>query len=95
MQNAPTFAPERVPPKHKGCRLYLGEEVVNALRTIQPSTPLPNKKVFKGITPGMKRLKSHLLAAGLPYQDERGRFADFQALRFTFVTRLGQSGVPL
>jgi integrase len=73
--------------------LYLGPELVDALRSVMPADCEPNKKVFRGIMPGMKRLKTHLQSAGLPYQDERGKFADFHALRFTFVTRLGQSGV--
>jgi len=77
----------------KDAMLCLGEEVVEKLRSILPDKLEASQKVFKGLMPGMKRLKTHLKAAGLPYQDERGKFADFHALRFTFVTRLGQSGV--
>lgn len=40
-------------------------------------------------------LRADLTAAGIPYQDARGRYADFHALRKTFVTRLALSGVPV
>ena len=38
-------------------------------------------------------LKADLAAAGIPYQDERGRFLDFHALRHTFGTNLAKAGV--
>ncbi|QDT13062.1 Tyrosine recombinase XerC [Planctomycetes bacterium K23_9] len=37
-------------------------------------------------------MREDLEAAGLPYQDEIGEFADFQALRHTFVTKACDSG---
>jgi hypothetical protein len=33
-------------------------------------------------------LRIDLGAAGIPYQDESGRFADFHSLRHTFITNL-------
>ena len=41
----------------------------------------------------VKMLRADLAAAGVPYQDEAGRFADFHALRHTFVSNLAASGV--
>jgi len=38
-------------------------------------------------------LKHDLKAAGVPYMDESGRFADFHALRHTFITNMVKSGV--
>ena len=39
-------------------------------------------------------LKADLTAAGVAYQDERGRFLDFHALRHTFASNLAKAGVP-
>jgi integrase len=38
-------------------------------------------------------LKRDLKAAEIPYKDDKGRFADFHALRYTFITNLVKSGV--
>jgi integrase len=38
-------------------------------------------------------LKAHLRPGGIPYIDERGRLADFHALRHTFGTNLSLAGV--
>ncbi|MFW5690761.1 MAG: tyrosine-type recombinase/integrase [Planctomycetota bacterium] len=40
-----------------------------------------------------RMLRKDLSAAGIPYQDAAGRYADFHALRHTFVTALATSGV--
>lgn len=42
-----------------------------------------------------KMLQVDLKAVGIPYQDAEGLFADFHALRHTFITNLGLNGVPL
>ena len=39
-------------------------------------------------------LRGDLEAAGIPYQDDEGRFLDFHALRHTFGTNLAKAGVP-
>ncbi len=44
---------------------------------------------------GGKMMKVDLKAAGLPYEDERGRAFDFHALRGQFITALARAGVPL
>ncbi|HZN67764.1 MAG TPA: tyrosine-type recombinase/integrase [Tepidisphaeraceae bacterium] len=40
-------------------------------------------------------IRRDLLAAGVPYRDERGRVADFHSLRTTFISNLARAGVPL
>jgi Phage integrase family len=42
-----------------------------------------------------KILQVDLLAAKVDYVDANGLFADFHALRHTFITNLGRHGVPL
>jgi hypothetical protein len=40
-------------------------------------------------------LQTDLKAAGIPYVDAAGLFADFHALRHSYITNLGSAGVPL
>jgi len=42
---------------------------------------------------GSNMLREDLEAAGIDYRDEQGRYADFHALRHTFLTNLAMSGV--
>jgi hypothetical protein len=42
----------------------------------------------------VKELKVDLTVAGIPYQDDQGRVADFHALRHTLATNLANAGVP-
>ncbi|CAK9108551.1 unnamed protein product, partial [Durusdinium trenchii] len=42
---------------------------------------------------GGKMLKRDLKSAGIPYVDENGLYADFHALRHTFITNMVKSGV--
>ncbi len=42
-----------------------------------------------------KMLKVDLKRAGIPYKDANGLFADFHALRHTYITNLARNGVPL
>jgi integrase len=54
----------------------------------------PDEKIFK-VSRFMKwadMLKIDLEAAGIAYQDEAGRFADFHALRHTYITNVVKSG---
>ena len=52
-----------------------------------PVFPLPRDR--KQV---IRMLRKDLDAAGIPYQDEDGRFADFHALRHTFITNLALGG---
>ncbi len=49
--------------------------------------PMPEEAV------GSKILRVDREAAGIPYEDARGRVVDFHALRHTFITNLASSGV--
>ncbi len=40
-------------------------------------------------------LQKDLEAAGVAYQDARGEYADFHAMRHTYITRLNRAGTPL
>ena len=44
---------------------------------------------------GGKILQVDLKVADIPYQDTKGLFADFHALRHTYITNLARNGVPL
>ena len=44
---------------------------------------------------GGKILQADLKVADIPYQDAKGLFADFHALRHTYITNLARNGVPL
>jgi len=59
------------------------------------SNKLPSAKVFTmpPADKAVRMLKPDLKAAGIPYEDEVGRFADFHALRHTCGTFLAASGV--
>ena len=40
-------------------------------------------------------MRADLKAAGIPYVDERGRYADFHSLRHTYVSRVVESGATV
>jgi integrase len=42
-----------------------------------------------------RMMRLDLEAAGLPYQDEAGLYADFHSNRHTFISNLGRAGVPI
>ena len=52
-----------------------------------PVFPLPSDR--KQV---IRMLRKDLDAAGIPYQDEDGHYADFHALRHTFITNLAMGG---
>ena len=62
---------------------------------------LAEKKAATPVWPGAwarakqagKTLQRDLEAAGIPYVDEQGRYADFHALRHTFITNMMKSGI--
>ena len=75
--------------------LPLKSETVEQLRSFL-NRLTPNDQVFKmpADTSGMVRyaLRHDLEAAGIPYVDENGKYADFHALRHSYCTALGRSG---
>jgi len=44
---------------------------------------------------GAVMLRADLEAAGIPYEDEVGRFADFHSLRHSFISNVGKSGATV
>ena len=56
---------------------------------------LPNAKAFPlpHYPKGAEMLRADLASAGIEYEDEAGRQADFHALRHTFITNLAAAGV--
>ena len=44
---------------------------------------------------GGRMLQADLEAAGIPYRDDDGLFADFHSLRHTYISNLARAGVPL
>jgi|GEM_PF-2481168 len=58
--------------------------------------PGPGASVVQGIVVNPVRpLRRALERAGIPYEDETGRFADWHALRHTFLTNLARSGAGM
>ena len=55
---------------------------------------MPEDRVVKFV-PRPKTLAKDLAAVGIPYCDENGRYADFHALRGTFITLMQQNGASV
>jgi integrase len=79
---------------HKQASLPLSNDVVASLYQHRVPGASPTDIVFPGIIPRMKRFRKDLEAAGIPYMDAKGEYADFHALRKTFATMLILAGVP-
>jgi integrase len=62
------------------------------LATKPASQPVWPGKWAKGKEAGVM-LRRDLEVAGIPYVDETGRYADFHALRHTFITNMVKSGI--
>ena len=78
---------------HKRAMQPLTPDAVNALRGLIPDDARPTDRVFKGLIPRMPRFRADLEAAGIPYIDAKGEYADFHSLRKTFGTMLTLAGV--
>lgn len=72
--------------------LPLHLDVVMGLKSIRPRDADPNAAVFKKMY-RTKQFQKDLLAAGIPYKDDHGRYADFHAFRHTFNTNLAREDV--
>ena len=71
-------------------RRNTAETLRSFLTRLAPSTPLfkmPSKRDVVRLI-----LKPDLKAAGIPYVDDTGCFADFHSLRHSFITNLGRTG---
>ena len=71
----------------------LTPDAVYALRELTPGDERSTDRVFKGLIPRMPRFRADLEAAGIPYIDAKGEYADFHSLRKTFGTMLTLAGV--
>ena len=82
--------------RHDVC-MPLGQELAILLKDFFKSK-LPNAKAFGGSYKHLGRtgdmLKADLADAGISYQDDSGRFADFHAFKYDCATLLAISGVP-
>jgi integrase len=58
----------------------------------KPDTPVWPGTWARGKRAG-KTLQRDLKVAGIPYVDDQGRYADFHALRHTFITNMIKSGI--
>jgi integrase len=76
----------------KGAKLPLRKDTAEELRDFCRDK-LPTATVFKMPWATSVMIRKDLEAAGLPYQDEAGRFFDFHCLRGEFGTLLAMRGV--
>ena len=53
-----------------------------------------DQPIFASFDHAPKALEADLKAVGIPYKDAAGRFADFHALRHTYISNLSLAGVP-
>ncbi len=78
--------------------LPLPADILEAAKTWLKGKP-PGERLWPGDWAenryAAKILPVDLAAAGIPYQDAQGLFADFHALRHTYITNLARNGVPL
>ncbi len=73
--------------------LPLPDYVAREWEKLRPTDFGPNERVFQRGMPDMDTFRKDLVAAGIDYIDNQGRFADFHALRTTFSTLLAVLGV--
>jgi integrase len=73
--------------------VQLMPEMVDLLREYRPVRSSHSDRVFLCGIPRACRLRKDAEPLGIPYQDERGRFADFHALRYTWGTFLQRCGI--
>jgi integrase len=78
---------------HLQASFRLHPDVVQSMRAITPDEIEPMARVFKGILPRIALYRKDLEAAGIPYLDAKGEYADFHALRKTYCSRMAVSGV--
>jgi integrase len=79
---------------HKQAMLPLHSDLVAALSRLHAAGASPTGFVFEGRIPRMRVVHKDLNAAGIPYVDAKGEYADFHSLRKTFGTMLTLAGVP-
>ncbi len=73
--------------------LPLVSEVTELLTDLARNGCEQGTRVFRGIMPLPKTVRSDFDKAGIERQDSRGWLVDFHALRHTFITNMGIAGV--
>ena len=74
-------------------RVSLSPEISGELASQRPTDPLPSSLVLPNGIPRMRELKKDLDKAKIVYCDDKGRYADFHALRHTCATHMLKNGV--
>jgi hypothetical protein len=69
-------------------------EIVEALKAHRPAELSPVGLVFPSGVPRASRLRADAERNGIHYRDERGRYADLHALRYTWATFLQRNDIP-
>jgi integrase len=64
--------------------------MATALHEWRPVDLAPHDLIFKRFMPDMDRFRADLKAAGIPYINDKGEYADFHSLRKTFATELAK-----
>lgn len=80
------------PKNSKVAPMTLHPGLASALGQLQGKS-LPEESILKKF-PRIERFQRDLKAAGIPYQDALGRYADFHSLRKTLGTNLAKVEVP-
>ena len=73
--------------------VFLVPEIVDALMAYRGAHWSPSDLVFPKGIPRASRLKVDAERVGVAYRDERGRYADFHALRYTWATFMRKHGI--
>ena len=68
-------------------------ELRDTLLGLRPPEYSSRDLVFGSLVPRARVLRADLEKCGIPYQDERGVYADFHALRKTFTTYLAANRI--
>jgi len=76
----------------KGKPHFIHPDLVEDLKAFKPEGALPTDAVFPEM-PDMDDHRALLKAAGVPYVDENGRYADFHSFRKTHGTNLQLAGI--
>jgi integrase len=74
-------------------RIPMTNQLEKELLNHRPESWTENDLVFPKGVPRARTLRVDLESAGIPYQDEMGRFADFHSFRYTWGTILQKNGV--
>ena len=85
--------PSSISKNRKESTHYLRPELTATLTSLRPEWAKPGDLVFRRMIPRIPTFKKDLEAAGIPFEDVRGRRIDLHALRKTYGTMLLANGV--